>query len=186
MFESNHPSMIHVLRGITTACLLAAVAITGPVRASENAAEQPPDLAQLGLELDRARLLPPAERSNALVDLALQVDELSRADVTADERTIIQYLSGEIRYELGEHQGAAEAFDKAADARDRWPFSADAGRRPGEMRKPRAPGASGRRSTRPARTFRMPGWPGPGTPFGGCSSRRPRSSSRNWPRSIPG
>jgi TolA-binding protein len=126
MFESNHPSMIHVLRGITTACLLAAVAITGPVRASENAAEQPPDLAQLGLELDRARLLPPAERSNALVDLALQVDELSRADVTADERTIIQYLSGEIRYELGEHQGAAEAFDKAADARDRWPFSADA------------------------------------------------------------
>jgi TolA-binding protein len=77
-------------------------------------------LSSIGVDLEWIRRMPLAERPAALEEAERTMEQLLSAGVPSGKRSAALYLSGDIRYALGDYQRAEEDFKKAekADGRD--------------------------------------------------------------------
>jgi TolA-binding protein len=112
----------HTMSGIA---LIAVAILSGPLVSEAQAANngQPAILTDIGMELEKIRLLPIPERQNALEEVARSMNELMRADISSEQRSAAHFLSGEIRYDLGNYLEAAEEFRKSEKASKHNSFS---------------------------------------------------------------
>ena len=94
------------------------VLLTFPISAEETKEETkkapgPGTLAEIGQALDQARLLMDPERRSAAENAARRLEALLESGIPKDKRCAVHFLSGEIRFTLGEYGKAAEDFKNA-------------------------------------------------------------------------
>ncbi len=70
-------------------------------------------LSKIGLELELAGLKPVSQRPAALEKVARSMEEVLRAGVPSEKRRASHYLSGEIRYAMGDYAQAADEFRRS-------------------------------------------------------------------------
>jgi TolA-binding protein len=94
--------------------------------ADETSGEIPEEarLAEIGADFEKARLHPDADQIKAISELDQSLSAIDRGRLESDRRSAARFLAGEIRYELGDLEGALEAFDRAKN--DGEPFADDA------------------------------------------------------------
>jgi TolA-binding protein len=83
-------------------------------------------LADIGMELDLARIKPAALRPEALEEVAQSMMELMREGVPSEQESAAHFLWGEIRYEMGDLDGAAEYYKKSEKSGRREAHADDA------------------------------------------------------------
>lgn len=83
-------------------------------------------LADIGVELELTRLMQLAERPGSLQALEQRMQQLLKDGVPSKKESAALYLSGDIRYALGDYQNAAEDFKKSEKKNDRDAHADDA------------------------------------------------------------
>ncbi len=129
MFHLRHPR-IRICHRSPLACigLMAwiSVSLLAPLCLAddgESSAENKA-LSNIGLELELAGLKPASQRPAALEKVAQSMEEVLRGGVPSQKRRAAHYLSGEIRYALGDYAQAADEF-KRSERVDRSDVHAD-------------------------------------------------------------
>jgi len=115
---------------VTVAFLLIALSVSVCLAGSDgnNSKKHGLDaLSNIGIELESAWFKAPAERRAAAEGLAASMQKLLSAGVSSDRRSAAHYLSGEIRYALGDYAAAEEYFKKSGTTDSRDPYADDAG-----------------------------------------------------------
>jgi TolA-binding protein len=72
-------------------------------------------LSDVGMSLERARLLPPGERAPALEKIAASAARILDSDMPGERRCAALFLSAEIDFALGRYESAAQRYRKAGD-----------------------------------------------------------------------
>jgi TolA-binding protein len=115
-------SLALIISGI--AMLGAAIlADPGISQANTPATRRLATLAEIGMGLDWARLLPVAEQQTALEEEARSMRVLFQAKIPSGQRSAAHFLSGEIYFALGNYMQAADEFRKSEKASDDKTFS---------------------------------------------------------------
>jgi TolA-binding protein len=93
---------------------------------AERERPAPTTLPEIGMEFERARLLPPDQQKAAVERVARYLEEFEHGDVPSEDRAAMHFLAGEISYALGDYQGAMERFHKAEKDGKKGPFRDEA------------------------------------------------------------
>ncbi|MCK5407272.1 MAG: tetratricopeptide repeat protein, partial [Candidatus Krumholzibacteria bacterium] len=83
-------------------------------------------LSNIGLALDAAKLQPAETRRGALEAVGRDLTVLLDKGIDKKQKSVALFLSGEIRYALGDYTSAVEVFEKAAKEGKKGPFADDA------------------------------------------------------------
>ncbi len=105
-----------IARVTTLMCLLVALCAPICMAGSEKNAEEQrrlEELSNIGMDLEWTRLKPLAERPAALEEAGLSIEQLLSDGVPSEMRGAAYYLSGDIRYALGDYGKAAEQFKRS-------------------------------------------------------------------------
>ncbi|KPL19156.1 MAG: hypothetical protein AMJ92_04610 [candidate division Zixibacteria bacterium SM23_81] len=118
-------SMAFATLALSGMVLFAMAILSGPAASEANAPvnAQPTTLSDVGMELEKIRLFPITGRQNALEEVARSINELMRVGIPSEQRSAAYFLSGEIRYDLGNYLQAAEEFRKSEKASKHNSFS---------------------------------------------------------------
>lgn len=92
----------------------------------EPADRGPATLPEIGLSLERARLLSLDDRQGALQGVARAMTVYLQGDVPKEKRCAAHFLSGEIHYALGDYGRAAEEFKNAGKRDEKKAYTDDA------------------------------------------------------------
>ena len=83
-------------------------------------------LSNIGLALDAAKLQPAETRRGALEAVGRDLTVLLDKGIDKKQKSVALFISGEIRYALGDYASAVEVFEKAAKEDKKGPFADDA------------------------------------------------------------
>ena len=103
------------VRGIMFLTVLALCVVQASVMSVAWAVEEESSLSGLGLELESALKLDGPARLEAFGGLEHALTSLRSNNSDLDKGSAAWLLSGAIRYELGDYDGAREAYEKARD-----------------------------------------------------------------------
>ncbi|MEJ2720693.1 MAG: hypothetical protein P8181_06075 [bacterium] len=108
---------------LAVASLVLSAAVTERARAAGDKSTR---LSDLGLEFDRVMMGPVADRAEKLGGLAASLDALMKDGLEKDRKAAAYFLSGEIRFALGDFDEAAESYKDAFEADKKGAFADDA------------------------------------------------------------
>lgn len=126
---SSHNIKRRMVAAIAAVAWIFLISPAGKSMAEEvdrSSRDQPKTLSDIGMELDRLRILDAAQARERLSALETAIDELIKQGIPSEHRAAAFYLSAEIRYELGSFEEAEELFDKAVNKDKRRHFVDDA------------------------------------------------------------
>ena len=127
MFHPNRNRVMSLMLFLTAGIAIFATAGLADPEDSNEGAQTPPSpatLSEIGIELERARLLPFEERRSVMADVARYMTEFVQSGVPKEKRCAAHFLSGEIHYAIGNYERAAEEF-KNSEKRDDQKLYAD-------------------------------------------------------------
>lgn len=94
--------------------LLAFLALTVPVTGEEAGAGRKTP-ADIGMSLEKARLLPHEKRAGALEEAAASIEKILASGLPKEKRSAALFLSAEIDFALGRYSQAADRYKDAGD-----------------------------------------------------------------------
>lgn len=115
-----------VVAGILFAAFTPVTAWSGDSDATSNTMGPGETIAELGVQLETARLLDAAHRLRAVAKIDSVVRTLLDGDIPSEKKTAVFFLSAEIRYLWSDYAKAAELFEKARKENKHGPFADDA------------------------------------------------------------
>jgi TolA-binding protein len=125
--RNQHAPLRAALTPLLGALLFATNAVAGDSpTTTEDPASPSALLRDAGASYESASLLPAAARLAALEEIGRSVTSVLDRDLSDGERAAARFLSGEIRYGLGDYKAAAEEYRRAAKGEGKGAFADDA------------------------------------------------------------
>ncbi len=129
MYRPNRNYLMFLLMLLVSGVFLSAPAgLAEPKDAQEESPKStgPATLTEIGMSLERMRLLRAEDQRTAVRDAARLINEFLQSDVPKEKRSAAHFLSGDIHFALGDYERAAEEFKNAGKKNKEKRYSDDA------------------------------------------------------------